>query len=276
MVEHVPEPHWHVNWLKPGLPWRKEAIRPAEIGDRLCKIVTARDNLLEDAEYNKVVPNHFRIELTPLDYEAHFAPLEKSLLQQWHDRLLEHLEISNSRLGHEEYRLVGQLLLELGTASDLKDNQARILCCVEPGINAFENNVAHGSNAHTEELAHLELVNGDRSWPLYPGINTIGRDPACDIFLDLPLIQEKRIISAQHAMIRIEGNQNLLFDGGPSRKPSANGTYLNSQRVDVSGVPLTDGDIIILAALDPRHPQIDAPGTAAFHFRKPPPGTNRV
>jgi len=276
MTQHNPQPPWRVNWLKPRFPWLKQAIRPAEISDSLCKAITSRENILEDAEYNKVVPNQFKIELTRQDYESYFKPLEKDLLQQWHDRLLEHLMTLNERLGRIEYRLSGQLQIELCSSPDLQENQARILCYVEPGDKLIEIPPKPSTNVRGTEIAFLELINGDRRWSLYPGNNIIGRDPACDVFLDIPLIQQKRLISAQHAMIRIEGRQSFLLDGAPSGKPSANGTYVNSQPIPPDGVPLKEGDLIILAVLNHHSPRIDTPGVAAFRFHKVPLGAKRA
>lgn len=268
MLPHNTKPRWHINWLRPRLPWIKQAIRPAEISDGLCKIIIARENVLEDADYNKIAPNHFAVELTPENYFQFFKPLEKGLIQQWRDRLLEHIMTANSRLGRTEYRLGGQLLIEIRPASDIKDNQARILCCIEPELDSASDKSPKNIIDRGREIAFLELINGDRRWPLFPGDNTIGRDAGCDIFLDLPLIQEKRLVSAQHATIRIEEDQCLLFDGGPSGKPSANGTFINSQSISMQGVPLKEGDIIILAAINPRYPRLDTPGVASFRFRK--------
>ncbi|MGE5124403.1 MAG: FHA domain-containing protein [Acidobacteriaceae bacterium] len=262
------EPRWRINWVTPRFPWVKQGVRPAEVSDGLCRVITARENILEDALYNKVVPNHFKIEVTQRSYSLYFAPLEKSLIQQWRDRLLEHLMVANSRLGRVEYRLGGPLRITILPAADLKDYQARILCCVEPDLDFNAGNVRAPEKGRGDEVAFLELIDGDRRWPLYPGLNTIGRGEACDIFLDLPLVQEKRLISNQQAMIRIEGEQCLLLDGGLLGKPSANGTFVNSQRIPAHGTPIKEGDIIILAAIDPRYPRPDTPGVAAFRFRK--------
>jgi hypothetical protein len=263
-----PEAHWQINWLKPRLPWNKQAIRPAEIGDGLCKAMTARKNILEDANYNKVVPNHYVVELSPENYTHHYEPLGNSLIQQWRDRLVEHLMTANSRLGRKEYRFGGQLLIELRSVSGLKDSHARILCRVAPDLESVDGEISPTTQDRGKEVAFLELIDEDRSWPLYSGNNTIGRGEACDVYLDLPQIQEKRLISAQHATIRNEGEQCFLFDGALSGKPSANGTYVNSQRVTEYGVPLQDGDIIVLAAINPGDPRWDTPGVAAFRFRK--------
>jgi hypothetical protein len=265
MLPDYPESGWQINWLKPRLPWNKQAIRPAEIGDRLCRVMVAQENMLEDANYNKVVPNHYVVELSLDNYNRHYEPLEKGLIQQWRDKLVEYLMTANSRLGREGYRLGGNLQIEIRSTPEMKDNQARILCRVEPDLDSA---VGLKSQGPRKEVAFLELLDSGHRWPLYPGDNTIGRDEACDVFLDIPLIQEKPLISAQHATIRIKDEQNLLLDGGLSGKPSANGTYVNSQRIPEHGMLLKDGDIVILAALDPRYPRLDTPGVAAFRFRK--------
>ncbi len=268
MLPHETETRWHTNWLGPRFPWAKQVIRPAEVSDGLCKIITARENILEDANYNKIIPNHFIIELPAQNHLRYFQPLEKSLVQQWCDRLLAHIMTANSRLGRREYQLGGRLHIEIRRAPDLKDYQARILSRVELEPDFTGDKVSLGTKGQRKEIAYLELINGDRRWPLFPGTNTIGRDQSCDIYLDLPLIQEKRLISAEHAVIRIENEQSLLLDGGPAGKPSANGTYINSRPVPVQGSSLKEGDIIILAAINPRYPRLDTPGVAAFRFRR--------
>jgi pSer/pThr/pTyr-binding forkhead associated (FHA) protein len=111
-------------------------------------------------------------------------------------------------------------------------------------------------------------VNGDRRWPLFPGDNTIGRDASSDVFLDIPVIQAKRLVSGQHARIYVDRDQHILYDGSLTGKPSANGTYVNSQRIPDYGLPLQNGDIIILGALHPQHPSVDTPGVAVLRFQQ--------
>ena len=269
MRNEYPDTNWQTNWLKPRLPWNKQAIKPAEIGDGLCKVMMAPKNILEDANYNKVLPNHFIVELSPENYAHHYEPLRNSLPQQWHERLVEHLMTANSRLGRKEHRFGGQILVELRSASDLKDSQARILCRVEPDFEATDGKFASKSLDRGEKGVFLELIQGGQRWPLHPGDNIIGRDEDCDIFLKLPQVQEKRLISAKHAFIRVVDGRYYLYDGSPSGQPSANGTFLNARRVLAHGEPLQDGDIIILAAIHPHAPRPDTPGVAAFRFQQP-------
>jgi hypothetical protein len=262
-----PESAWQINWLKPHLQWGKSPIRPAEIGDGLCKVMMARENVLEDANYFKVLPNHFVVELSPENYTHHFEPLGASLLKQWRERLVEHLMKTNDRLGRKEYRLVGQLQIDLRPAPAVKHNHARVLCRVEPDFDTLDR-PPDLRPAGREPAGYLQMISEDRHWPLFPGDNTIGRSDACDIVLNMPQIQEKRLVSSRHATLRVEGGQVFLYDGALSGKPSANGTYVNSQRITEYGILLQDNDLIILAALDPLYPRWDTPGAAAFRFRK--------
>jgi hypothetical protein len=268
MSDAYPEPLWRMNWLKPRLPWNKQPIKPAEIGDGLCKVMMTPKNILEDANYNKVLPNHYIVELSPENYAHHYKPLGDDLPRQWRDRLAAHLLTANSRVGRKEYRFGGQLIVELRSAADLMDSHARILCRVAPDIGAHDRDSSSKTRDQAVEAVFLELVHGGRRWSLRPGDNTIGRDETCEIFLDIRQIQEKRLVSAQHAFIRYVDGRYFLYDGSPSGKPSANGTFLNSQMVSTHGEPLQDGDIIILAAIHPQAPRLDTPGVAAFRFRQ--------
>jgi hypothetical protein len=267
MGQMYPESPWQINWLRPRLQWNKAPIRPAEIGDGLCKLMMARGNVLEDANYNKVLPNHFVVELSPENYAHHYEPLGSSLIQQWRDRIVDHLTTTNNRLGRKEYRMVGQVVIDLRPVPAVKDSHARVLCRVEPDFDTMDRPVDLHP-VQREATAYLEMISDNRRWPLFPGDNTIGRSDTCDIYLDMPLIQEKRLISSHHATFRIEAGQAYLYDGSSSGKPSANGTYVNAQRITEYGILLQEGDVIILASVDPQYPRWDTPGAAAFRFRK--------
>lgn len=268
MLPKSTQSRWSINWLRPRLFGNKHAIRPAEISDGLCKVMTAHENTLEDANYHKVVPNHFVVEISPQNYTLHFEPLGADLVHQWRERLLEHLLTSNSRLGKKEYRLGGQLYIDIHPVPGMAENQARILCRVDTNLVPPEEKMSRQPGEKGQEVAFLDLVGGDRSWPLYLGNTTIGRDEACDIFLNSPVVQEKRLVSAQHATIRIQDGQFLLYDGDMAGKSSVNGTYVNAKRVEENGVNLQDGDTVVLAAVNPADPRPDTPGVAAFRFRK--------
>jgi hypothetical protein len=267
MVQGHSETHWQTNWVKPGFLLNRQSIGPAEIGDGLCKIIMAKGNVLEDANYNKILPNRFVVELSQDNFEKRYEPIRQNLIQQWREKLVDYLMTTNSRLGRKEYRFGGQVQIELRPAADITDNQARVLSKVEPNVEPEAQQQPSQTKVQGKETGYLELVNGDRSWPLFPGDNTIGRDVSCDIFLDVPLIQQKRLVSGQHARIYVDRGQHILYDGSLMGKPSANGTFVNSQRIPDYGTPLQNGDIIILGALHPQRPTTDAPGVAVLRFQ---------
>jgi pSer/pThr/pTyr-binding forkhead associated (FHA) protein len=101
---------------------------------------------------------------------------------------------------------------------------------------------------------------------LKEGITTLGRSASSNIYLDSPVIQEKRLISNQHAYISAKRGHFYLFDGSPNGKPSQNNTFANGYPVTESGHKLSDGDVIILAALDYNNPRPDLPGAVGFIF----------
>jgi hypothetical protein len=261
-------PYWHTTTIKPRLPWSRKIVRPAEVGYALTNVMLIREHHLEDANFNKIVANDYIVEVSPVNYQRNFQPIAERLLSQWREKLVESLMTANSRRGRKEFRFGGQLRIELRAASDLSDAQARILSRVgqdfeEPvPVSITETAIGQGI-----EVGYLELLNGTRRWKLYQGDNVIGRDESCDVQLDLPAIQELRLVSGQHAYIRCVEGKCQLFDGSPQGKPSSNGTYLNSRRVQSEGVPLKDGDKIVLAAANPDQPLEEISGAAALRFR---------
>lgn len=251
--------YWQVKMLQPRFLWKSNALLPAEIGEGLCDVMLARENLLEDAQFNKIVPNRFVVEVSEENYKRNYRPIEAQVLRQWEGKLLEHLATTNSRQGRKDYRFGGRVQIEIRPTPDLQSHQARILSRIQPEIRG-------APGAVPAQSACLELVPGSQRWALSPGITSIGRDPANDIFLDLPHIQERRLVSRRHAHIRAEGGQYRLFDGSPEGRPSANGTYVNYQPIPAEGRVLQEGDLVILGAARPSDPRPETPGVAALKF----------
>lgn len=259
MVKSQDDRFWQVRVVGSRLPWRKDPVRPAEVNEGLLAAMVDRANLLEDVRYQKIVPNHYIVELSADNYGRNYRPIENQILQQWKDSLIERLMLANSRQGRKEYQFAGRLKLSIRTSDDLQDSQARILCQVLP--DDFSN---HGVG---DDFACLKWVGGERIWKLQPDITTIGRDFHCDIYLDMPDVHDRRLVSGLHAYLQHRSGVFYIFDGEPGGKPSLNGTYVNGQRVPLSGCKLNDGDLIILASLDPSNPIVDTPGVASFHFQ---------
>jgi hypothetical protein len=340
MANQPPEENWQVRLVRPGLPgmehlpelglpdlsrlpWLNHPIRPADIGGALRDAMMARENMLEDVNYQKVVPNHFIIEVSDGNYARQFRPIEGQIVRQWSERLMEELVTANSRRGRKEFHFAGRLRIEVRASANLRDNEARVLSRIEPDASprapqapargqtrspgmpnivpgprvtpppaarpravpplrqggppttvpdrpqarSAAANVPPGAEGPGRGLsAFLELVPTGQRWALYPGINTIGRSDSCQIYLDMPAVQEKRLVSGQHAFIDIQNGVCMLYDGSPDGRPSANGTYVNLRRVPPSGYRLQNGDAIVLAAVDPLYPRSDTPGVVTFYF----------
>lgn len=252
---------WRSRLIQPRLRWSKGPLRPAELSEALMSVMLARENILEDVNYNKIVPNRYLVELGQDNYARRYQPIEERVLKQWADKLLEHLMTTNSRMGRKEYRFGGPIAIEMRPVPDLTDSQARILSCIQPESAPIQ-------PPPVVRPACLELLTSEQRWYLAPGINTIGRDKTSEIHLTHADVQEKRLVSGQHAYITNDETSWRLFDGSPNGKPSTNGTYINRVPVPPEGQLLQDGDIITLAALDPDHPLPDTPGVATFRFNR--------
>lgn len=249
---------WQVKLIEPRLPWGNRPARPAELAENLSTIMLASENLLEDAEYNKIIPNQYVVEINRNHHARYFQPIEKEVLQQWQSRMLERINTANSRQGRNEYRLAGPLHIEIRPVDDLSPVQVRVLYRIQ----------ADERRPGSEDAlpACIKLLPSGRTWPLRPGITTIGRAKDCVIALDMPVVRAKRLISSRHAYLVYEEGRYRIFDGSPDGKPSLNGTFVDYQLVGPEGRLLQDGDIIILAAIDPRHPRTDTLGIVALRF----------
>ena len=305
MTGRSSEGKWQVRIVRPGmiglnrlpellglpqlarLPGMGQLVRPADVGEGLRAAMLDRENMLEDVNYQKVVPNRFVIEVSAEDYWRQFQPIERQVIEQWREQLLNDLITANSRQGRKEFRLGGRLQIEVRPSPSLEDTEARILSRIEskqslesppvsshPSVYLPDPKAGAGSDAETParplatgQDVYLELIPTGQRWALYPGINTIGRRELNQIFLDLPEVQQRRLVSGQHAYIVMDQAEYYIYDGAPDGKPSANGTYVNLQRTPRQGYRLRDGDIIILAALDPLHPRSDTPGVVTFQFK---------
>ncbi len=91
----------------------------------------------------------------------------------------------------------------------------------------------------------------------------IGRDPACDKVIDLPMV------SGRHAVLARRNDQVLIKDLG-----SSNGTFVNGQRIE-GETPVRDGDLIglgshsVVLAVEPPVVTMTPIPTAAFETLPP-------
>jgi len=251
--------NWQTRLLQPR--WGRTALHPADVSAGLQSALLSREAMLEDANYQKVVPNHFVVEVGPERYAAEYQPIEQRLVQQWSERLLEHLMTINSRLGRKEYIFGGRVRIEVRPAENLPAEQVRIHYRIEPSTETDPQGRA--------APACLELVPSGRRIALRGDPFTMGRDPACTLSLDAPAVLERRLVSSVHATIRTHGGEYLLSDGAPDGRPSLNGTYLNGRRLaEGEAARLQPGDTIQLAAVDPDQPRPDTPGVVVLRFQR--------
>jgi hypothetical protein len=265
----------------PGL--RRAPIRPAEVGRRLEKVMLARENMLEDANYRLVVPNDYVVAVNPALYDQGYRPIEAQLCDQWQARLLDRLVTANSRIGEKKYRFGGPVRVRIEPAAGLAATQVEVRGQIGPGAASSSSKPAAPPAAYpapvasrsgpdagaTRQMARrscLALLPAGPRYPLPQGVWTIGRDAACDLHLDQPEVQQRRLISAQHAYVRHQGGTCRLYDGTPAGRRSANGTYVNGRPLGTEGRLLQDGDVIVLGATDPAQPRPDVAGTAGFIF----------
>ena len=129
---------WQVKLLQSRLPWDAQPVRPAEVSSGLHSVMLARENILEDVNYFKIVPNRYVVEVSPENYTRNYQPIENRVVQQWREKLLQHLTTTNRRMGRKEYRFGGPVLIQIRPAADLHENQVRILSQIQPGEVAAE------------------------------------------------------------------------------------------------------------------------------------------
>jgi hypothetical protein len=245
-----------LNNIIPPISARKEPILPADVSRRLESEMLNGRNHLEDVNYGKIVPNFFVVEVGNENYDQNYEPIKQDACEQWQKRLLNSLNTANGRQGQKVYRFGGPVKVEVRPAPDLSEKEVRILSRIR---NEQVNSGQHAS-------AFLERLPDGKRWQLTNPIMTLGRSPRSSIQLESPAIQDKRLISNEHAYIRNENGRFYLFDGTPSGKRSRNGTFVNGRILSDSGHKLSEGDVIILASLDNNRPRPDILGSVGFIF----------
>jgi DNA-binding winged helix-turn-helix (wHTH) protein len=92
----------------------------------------------------------------------------------------------------------------------------------------------------SEDLIRCWVVSPDGTFRLSEGDNIVGRDPLCDVFLDLPGV------SRRHAIVRVNSRERavVLQDLG-----STNGTLVRGTPV-TQMTELNDGDVVTVGSVD--------------------------
>lgn len=244
-------------YIRQPLPWRRgQPVRPADVREHLEAAMLDRNNVLEDARFASIVPNEFFVELSPDNYERHYRLIERRVVDQWLTQLAQAVQTTNQRQGREQYQFGGELRIHVSPAVDLAIDQVRVRCRIVPDP---EPEPAAGGC--------LELLSTGQRWELPAGSTIVGRGEAADIVLDAGRTDARTLISSRHLTLQVdERGQVWAYDGVPGGRPSTNGTFVNGQRLTQDGRVLADGDVLVLAPLNPNQPRPDAPGTIALRY----------
>src|SRR5690606_11521117 len=70
-------------------------IRPADIVEGLRDAMFDRNNMVEDVNYQKVVPNRYIEEVSKTNFSRRYQPIREQIIQQLTNQLLEHLLTTN-------------------------------------------------------------------------------------------------------------------------------------------------------------------------------------
>jgi hypothetical protein len=186
----------------------RSAIRPIELGRRLVREM--EDQRSVDVKGRRVVPNNFRINLSPRDLAA-FADIEEVLRTELTEAAREYAR-------EEGYHLMGPVQVDIAADDQLKPGRFGVVA----QLKRVDGGVGGGS---------LVLPSGQRV-PLGDRPVTVGRLSECTITLN------DQNVSRRHAEIRPDGRAYVVTDLG-----STNGTMVNGTRIR-SGQPLADGDIV--------------------------------
>jgi hypothetical protein len=191
----------------------KAEVQPVEIASALQR--ECDDKAAIVARGRTMVPNDFRVELGPSDYDrlaTYAAPLSVELA----DMVREHA-------GEQGYALVGPVEVHLERADDLETGVFRVVSDAVPGELPPE-----------PLLPHVRLEVGGRQIPLTADQTVLGRGSDAQVQLD------DVGVSRRHALIRLTPVPTVVDLG------STNGTVVDGAQV--AEAELQDGSTLVLGS----------------------------
>lgn len=242
---------------------RQKQVRPADINALLTRAIADDKYWQEDARYVKTLPNRYTIEIGQENYEAHYLPLRSRLIEQWKSHVIKQM---NAMIHRGKYNTPPNAAIEILLTA--VPGQGMDYAKVIPSFSL--NFVSDSLPAFCLELIY---PSGSSTWALSrEEINTIGCASQCSICLTMPEIE---LVSNQHAFIQYDKGNFYLFDGaysgtpGRSARPSTNGTYIETMKVEPNrGYQLHDGDKITLAPRYEQEIMRQDKGMVVLRFRK--------
>lgn len=187
----------------------RSEVQPVEIASALQRECDDRAAIV--GRGRTIVPNSFRVELGPHDYER-LAVYREPLAKELADLVKEHA-------GEQGYAIVGPLSVDLQLSDDLETGMFRVSSQAEQGPTTGFTSLP---------AAHLEI--GSRIVAITQDVNVIGRGSEADLQIDDPGV------SRRHATLRLQPKP-MVTDLG-----STNGTVVDG--VAVSEVELHDGSVL--------------------------------
>lgn len=192
----------------------KAEVQPVEIASALQR--ECDDKAAIVSRGRTIVPNSFRVELGPHDYER-LVSYAAALSSELGDVVKEHA-------GEQGYALVGPVTVDLQLADDLDTGMFRVVSHAEQGPMVADVSLPP---------AHLELDGKQLS--LTQDVVVIGRGAEADLRIDDPGV------SRRHAMIRLRPSPTITDLG------STNGTVVDG--VAAEQAELRDGSVLTLGSL---------------------------
>jgi len=236
--------------------WRffntEKTLQPKEIADQLEAAMEKSKKVMIDGTY---APNLYLVYLSPMDM-VEMRPLIKSL----RDQLKGYMTDKISKKG---YRIItDKVEIEIKENLDQEKNQAYVDAIITDSGHGKENGfkeeaVAPAKDKLTrileeekmtkvvedkktrildESKVKLEITSGEeagKTFELTPGEYTFGRSTDANIVLK----DKEESVSRQHFKLNVASGEKILSDLN-----SANGTYVNGNKVDESSI--SEGDEI--------------------------------
>ena len=202
----------------------RSAVQPVEIAASITREI---DNSTQVLSRDRVlVPNAFRVELSPSDYER-LSPYGHTLSTELDQMVRDHV-------AEQRYTLAGPVAIHLDQRDDLTTGRFLVTSRASAAVNQSAG--AQLSHSASERTPVIVEVNGQRHPVPETGL-VIGRGEESDLRINDPGI------SRRHAEIRISGADSQVtvsvVDLG-----STNGTQVNGRRVQQA--MLHDGSQIVL------------------------------
>lgn len=200
----------------------RSAVQPVEISAALQREVDNNAQIL--SRNRRLVPNDFRVELSPTDLER-LAPYDSAMASEITETLRDHAE-------QQSYVFPGPVHITFEAAEDLTTGRFRIRSRAQAKV------TGNASRTQTRAARAFVEVNGTRYPLLAPGL-VVGRGTEADVRINDPGVS-RRHVEFQVAQGRVE--DGLALQVSVRDLGSTNGMLVDGTKVARS--PLDDGSTV--------------------------------